>query len=390
MISLLGRQIVLVAVPYQVYLLTGSSLAVGLLGIAQAVPIVVAGLYGGHLADRFDRRRVMIACQALSAVGSLLLIAASVGRGGPLGLIYAATAATAGLSTVEHAARSALLPRLVGLHRLPLALTLNQGLFQLATVAGPALAGLILAAAGLPVAYAIDVACFVLAVAVVWRLEPQPPDTAAGAAGWRSPLEGLRFVAGSQVLIGIFAIDLAAMVFGMPRALFPALATDVFRAGPGGLGLLYAAPSAGALAGALFLGGIGRVRRQGMAVIGAVAVWGLAIAIFGLSQRSFGMALGFLGLAGLADMVSAIFRHTLLQGTAPDALRGRLSAFNSMVITAGPRLGDLEAGAVASLSSVEFSVISGGLASVAGAVLVAVLIPGLRRQRASRLSSEAG
>ena len=376
--------------PYQVYLMTGSSLAVAWLGIVQAVPIVAAGLYGGSLADHFDRRRVMIGCQALMAVTSLLLVGAAIGSRGPLWLIYLATAASAGLSTVEHAARSAVVPRLVGLDRLPVALTLNQGLFPIAAVAGPALAGLVLASAGLPVAYGLDVGCFALALTALWQLGPQHPEAPTPSRGWRAPFEGLRYVARSQILIGIFTVDLAAMIFGMPRALFPALATGLFHVGAGGLGLLYAAPAAGALLGAAFLGGVARLRRQGLAVILAVGAWGLAIALFGLSGRSFSLGLGFLALAGLADMVSSIFRHTLLQSTVPDRLRGRLSAFNAMVITTGPRLGDLEAGAVAAVTSVQFSVVSGGLASAVGAVVVALLIPGLRSQRAGPVSSEAG
>ena len=388
MISVLGRQIVTVAVPYQVFLMTHSSLAVGLLGVVQAIPIIAAGLYGGTLADRFDRRSVMIAGQILMAATSVVLVATALGRGGPLWLIYLATALSAGVGTVIHSAQSALIPRLIGLQRLPVALALNAGLFQITVVVGPALAGLILAGLGLPAAYALDVACFAATLAVIWRLAPQPPVAASSIGGWRAPIEGLRHVWKSQVLIGIFAVDLAAMVFGMPRALFPALATQVFQVGPSGLGLLYAAPGAGALIGAVFLGGVGRVRRQGLSVIWAVAAWGTAITLFGLSERAFWLGLGCLAVAGLADMVSSIFRHTLLQSEAPDQLRGRLSAFNVMVITAGPRLGDLESGAVAALSSIQFAVVSGGLLSIAGAAAVAVLLPGLRRQRAPRSALE--
>jgi len=201
--------------------------------------------------------------------------------------------------------------------------------------------------------------------------------------GWRAPAEALRHVRRNRVLLGIFGADLVAMIFGMPTAVFPALALSVLRIGAGGLGLLYAAPAAGALVASLLSGWIRGVRRQGRAVVIAIVVWGAAIAGFGLAGGALWLGLPLLALAGAADLVSAIFRSTILQLSIPDHLRGRMSAFQLMVVTTGPRLGDLEAGAVAALVNPVFSVVSGGVACVIGIALLAITLPELRRQRAA-------
>src|SRR5437764_11163289 len=272
LISMTGRQITLVAVAYQVYLLTGSTLAVGLLGLVQAVPLILAGLYAGALADRFDRRLVMLGSLSVLGLTSLALALAAGGRPS-LWFIYAVSAVSAGVSTAEHSARSATVPRLVGPARLPAALTLTQVLFQFAVVAGPSAAGVVIAAAGLRWAYAIDVGCFALALVCVLLLRPlpAPPEGRQTELGWRAPAEALRYARGNPVLLAIFAADLDAMIFGMPRALFPALAAHLFRVGPQGLGLLYAAPGAGALVGSLLSGWASGIRRQGAAVLCGVA-----------------------------------------------------------------------------------------------------------------------
>jgi len=385
LISTTGRQVTVVAIPYQIYVLTGSTLAVGLLGLAQAVPLVLAGLYAGALADRFDRRLVMLASLSVLGLTSLALALAAGGHPA-VWFIYALAAASAGVSTAEHSARSATVPRLVRPARLPAALTLTQVLFQFAAVAGPSAAGVVIAAAGLRWAYAIDVACFAAALGCVLLLRPLPPPPEARSAvlGWRAPAEALRYARGNSVLLAIFVADLDAMVFGMPRALFPALAAHLFRVGPQGLGLLYAAPGVGALVGSLLSGWVSRIRRQGAAVLWAVAVWGAAITLFGFAGGSFALALLLLAVAGAADMISAVFRHTIIQLATPDRLRGRVSALNSMVVTAGPRLGDVEAGVVAALTSPVFSVISGGLLCLLGVAVIAARVPALRRQAADR------
>jgi hypothetical protein len=377
-----GRQVVVVAVPYQVYLMTHSSLAVGLLGLFQAVPIVVTGLYGGALADRFDRRLLQLIGKSLVALASLALAISAIGLRGSLWFIYLALAFSAGASTLDQSARAATVPRLVSPRLLPSALSLSQVLFQTASIVGPALAGLLLARASVSWAYAVDVACFVPGFALILRLSPQPPLADHGVVlGWRTPAEALRLVAGRRLLVGIFTSDLVAMIFGMPTAVFPALALSVLRIGAGGLGLLYAAPAAGALVGSLFSGWVRGVRRQGMAVFIAIAIWGVAIAGFGLAGKALWIGLPLLALAGGADLVSTIFRSTILQLSIPDAMRGRMSAFQMMVVTTGPRLGDLEAGAVAALVNPVFSVVSGGVACVVGIALLALALPEMRNQR---------
>ncbi|HXM53846.1 MAG TPA: MFS transporter [Candidatus Dormibacteraeota bacterium] len=380
-----GRQFVLVAVPYQVYVLTHSSLAVGLLGVFQAVPIVVAGLYGGALADRMDRRRLQLIGKVFVALGSLALAAGAVGLRAPVGFVYAVVVITSAATTLDQAARTATVPRLVPRELLPSAMSLSQVLFQAASIAGPALAGLLIATAGVSWAYAFDAAAFVPAAALVWMLPPQPPaEPDAVARGWRAPAQAIGYVRRNRLVTALFSADLVAMIFGMPTALFPALALSVLGIGAGGLGLLYAAPAIGALLGSLVSGWIRRVNRQGMAVVLAIAVWGAAIAGFGLAGRALWLGLPLLALAGAGDLVSAIFRGTILQLTVPDGMRGRMSAFHMMVVTTGPRLGDLEAGAVAALVSPLFSVVSGGIACIVGIAVLAAALPELRHYRAMR------
>jgi MFS family permease len=379
-----GRQVVIVAVPYQVYLLTHSSLAVGLLGLFQAVPIVVAGLYGGAMADRFDRRRLQLIGKSVVALTSLALALGAIGLRAPVWFVYLVVAVAAAASTVDQSARSAMIPRLVSRVLLPSAMSLGQVLFTASAIVGPAAAGLILAGAGLSSAYLVDLGCFLPGVLLVSRVAPQPPRADHGVVlDWRAPAEALRHVRRNRLLLGIFSADLIAMIFGMPTAVFPALALSVLKVGAGGLGLLYAAPAVGALIGSIFSGWVRGVRRQGIAVFVAIAIWGAAIAGFGLAGRALWVGLPLLALAGGADLVSTIFRGTILQLSIPDKLRGRMSAFQLMVVTTGPRLGDLEAGAVAALVNPVFSVVSGGIACVVGIALLAIAVPELRRQRAA-------
>jgi len=247
---------------------------------------------------------------------------------------------------------------------------------------GPALAGLIIGTAGVAWVYAIDALLFVPSALMIWTLPPQPPvEPEAVARGWRAPAQAISYVRRNRLVASLFAADLVAMIFGMPTALFPALALSVLGIGASGLGLLYAAPAIGALVGSLVSGWIRRVERQGMAVIIAIAVWGAAIAGFGLAGRALWLGLPLLALAGAGDLVSAIFRGTILQLSVPDGMRGRMSAFHMMVVTTGPRLGDLEAGAVAALVNPLFSVVSGGIACIAGIALLAALLPDLRNYR---------
>ena len=384
-VSTLGSQLTTVSVPYQVYAITHSSLYVGLVSLTQLFPLIFGSLLGGSVADAVDRRRMLLVVEMLGALSSAGL-ALNADFGPALWPLFLFPAVTAALSGMDSAARNAMVPGMVGLALVPAANAMFQALFQTGAIVGPAVAGLLLAGAGVRAVYWLNVFSFLVALAAVLTISPQPPPAADGAAGatavrpgWRSTAEGLRFVRRSPQVQGAYLIDLNAMVFGMPRALFPALGATVFGGGAATVGLLYAAPGAGALAGALTSGWVGRIRRQGLAVICAVIVWGLAIAGFGL-VRFLPLALALLAIAGCADVVSAVFRNTIIQFSGPDSMRGRLMGVQMAVVAGGPRLGDLEAGAVATAFGDTVSVVSGGLACVAGALLMARLLPAFRHQ----------
>jgi MFS family permease len=381
LVSVLGTQLTTVAVPYQVYQLTRSSLAVGLASLTQLFPLIAGSLLGGSAVDAMDRRRLLMAAQGLMACCSVGL-AVNADLGTALWPLFVLPALAAGFGGLDDAARSAVVPNLVRRSEVPTANAIFQALFQFGLVAGPAVAGLLLAGAGVRFVYWLDVASFGAALLAVFLISPQPPAGAAAGhrPGLRSMVEGLRFVRGRQAIQGAYLIDVNAMVFGMPRALFPALATTVFGGGAATLGFLYAAPGAGAPVGAVTTGWVSRVRRQGLAVIIAVIAWGIAITCFGLVSWLPG-ALALLAVAGWADVISAVFRNTIIQLAVPDALRGRLSGLQIAVVTGGPRVGDLESGAVAAAFGDTVSVVSGGLACVLGAVVLARLLPGFRHQR---------
>jgi MFS family permease len=376
--ALLGSQITVVAVPFQIYLMTRSSLAVGLVGLAQLGPLLLCSLVGGAIVDAVDRRKLMIWVQLARGLLSAGLALNAFAPHPALWPLYVLTGAGAGLQAVDGPARMAAVPALVRRELVPAAAALHQILTQLGQVAGPAAAGLIVARANLSTAYAVDFATFTVATLLSLGLRRLPPGDGASRAGMSSLWEGMRFLCGRRALQGTFIVDLNAMVFGMPRALFPALGTGLFGGGAATVGLLYAAPGAGALVGAVLAGWVGRVRRQGRAVLVAVAVWGVAISLFGLAAW-LPMALVMLAVAGAADVFSAVFRNTILQLTVPDGLRGRLSAIHIAVVTGGPRLGDLESGGVAAIAGPRFSVVSGGLACLAGVALIAWRMPQIDR-----------
>jgi len=378
LVSVLGTQLTTVAVPYQVYQLTRSSLAVGLVSITQLFPLIAGSLLGGSVVDAMDRRRVLMAAQVLMAACSAGL-AINTDLGTALWPLFVLPALAAGFSGLDSAGRNAIVPNMVRRSEVPTANAIFQALFQLGLVVGPALAGLLLEGAGARFVYWLDVASFGVALLAVFLISPQPAGEPGHRPGLRSILEGLRFVRGRQAIQGAYLIDINAMVFGMPRALFPALAT-VFGGGASTLGFLYAAPGAGALAGALTTGWVSRIQRQGLAVIVAVIAWGAAITCFGLVSW-LPAALILLAAAGCADVISAVFRSTIIQLTVPDALRGRLAGLQIAVVTGGPRVGDLESGAVAAAFGDTFSIVSGGLACIGGALLLARLLPGFRRLR---------
>jgi MFS family permease len=388
LVSQLGSMLTSVAVPYQVYRLTGSSFAVGMVSLVQLGPLLIGSLLGGSVADAFDRRKILLGSQlSLAACSTGLALNATGGRPA-LWPLFVLPAISAGFSGMDSSTRTAAMVSLVEPEALVSANALRQLLQTVSLVAGPAVAGLILARFGAVAVYWSDVASFAVAMVSVFGLPSLRPGGGGTRAGLQSMVEGLRYLKGRQAVQGTFVVDLDAMIFGMPRALFPAMGIGVFHGGATAVGFLYAAPGAGALLGALFTGWAARVRRQGRAVLVAVALWGLAIAGFGLVSW-LPVALVLLALAGAADIVSAVFRGTILQLETPDRLGGRLFAIQIAVVTGGPRLGDAEAGLVAALAGVRASVVSGGLACVAGALLLGRLLPGFTNYEAppERLSS---
>lgn len=375
----LGTQATLVALPYQLYVQTRSPFLTGLLGAVELAPIAGFSLYGGALADRLDRRRLLLVDQiALVLVSGALSAGAFAGRP-PLGLLYALAALLAGAGAVQNVARSAIVPNVVEPERLRGALALNFGLYQLTMVVGPSLGGALIALTGLGTAYLVDAVSCLGMVAAVLAMSAQPPHAVAAHPSIASSIrEGLRFVRSERALMGSFGIDLLAMTFGMPRTLFPVLSLTVYHTGAAGTGALFAAVSAGATVAALTTGWLGRARRLGRIVIAAVVCWGSAIAVTGLVSTLWA-AMALLALAGAADSVSAVCRSTINQTVTPDAMRGRMSAVFSLVVTSGPRLGDIESGSVASLSTPRFAVLSGGAACIVSALALVRAFPALAR-----------
>ena len=378
-VSGMGTQITRIALPFQVYVLTGSTLAVAALAAVQLVPILTFALGAGSLADAVDRRRLLLVTQTGQALASAALLLIALSPAPSLVAIYAIAFVASALSAVDQPARASAVPRLVAPRRLPAAIALNELNYQTASVVGPAIGGLLLATVGVAGAYAVDAVSFAASILALVAIGPIPPSPDARRPSLAGIREGLGFATRRRVIMSTFVIDLNAMIFGMPLALFPALALDVFKVGPAGVGFLAAAPAFGAVIGALLSGWVSRVRRVGRAVIIAVATWGLAIAAFGVVTFSFPLALGFLAIAGAADSISAVFRNIIIQFETPDELRGRVSSIHSMVVTSGPQAGDVEAATVAAVVGTQLSVVSGGLACVAGVVVVARWFPELAR-----------
>lgn len=385
-VSNIGQQMTSVAVGLQVYELTRSSFMVGLVGLFQLVPLIGFGLYGGTLSDAFDRRIV----GTVTAIGlwacSMGFLVQSVMGLESVGVLYALVAVQSAFFAVGSATRQAIIPRLVPTALLPAANALSMMTWSIGFTLGPLIGGLLVATSGtVTSAYLADVVAFTLMIWAMWRLPSLPPMLINGArprAGWASVREGFAFLSDKRTLKMTFYEDIVAMVFGMPRALFPAIAAQWYGGGTREialtLGLLSAAPALGALVSAVFSGPFGRVRWQGRIIFLSIVVWGVAIAAFGL-VRSLPIALGLLAIAGAADNVSAVFRSTILQAATPDEYRGRLQGVFTVVVAGGPRLGDVEAGAVAAAAGEAFSVVSGGIACVVLATALVLRSPSFLR-----------
>lgn len=385
LVSETGHQLTHVAVLIQVFQLTHSPVALGLVGLATLVGLLLSGVVGGAIVDAFDRRKVLLTLQVLLAGTSGLLLAGALMGDPPLALIYTAVGAAAVFGGIDAAARNAMIPTLVGKELVPAAIALGQVIWNTALILGPAVGGLLIEKVGLAWAYGADAATYGATFLAALAMQPRPHthEGITARQGLRSIREGFAFLRGKRVLKATFAIDLIAMIFGMPRILFPVLAVARYSGGAQVVGLMFSAVGVGALIGALTAGWVGRVRRQGLAVITAVALWGLAIALFGFSGGSLWLALVLLAVAGGADVISAVFRSTILQTTVPDSLRGRLNGIHIFVVAGGPRIGDLEAGLVAAAFTPMISVVSGGVAVLVGVAVLAALVPDLARYRPS-------
>jgi MFS family permease len=385
--TMLGQQMTLVAVPFQVYALTGSSLLVGVTSMVALVPLIVFGLLGGAIADAMDRRRLMLITSTGAAVTSgLLALQALLPGGGNLALLWVLTACVSGFAAVNQPTRSAVIPAIVGPSGVAAANALSMTVRQAGVIVGPLLAGLLIGLGDLFLTYAVDALGFLVAALLLRGLPPLPPGGVAGplrlGAAVRGVGEGFAFLRTQPVLLMTFVVDIIAMLFAWPQAVFPELSQTRFEDSPNSLGWLYAGISIGALVMGLVSGWVTRVDRQGAVVLGAIAVWGLAIIGFGLAPTLW-LAVFCLAVAGAGDMVSAVLRTSILQEAAPDEMRGRMQGVFLVVVAGGPRLGDLRAGAMASAFGVSVAMVSGGVVIIVAMVVVALVVPSFWLFRAS-------
>ncbi|MEU8815571.1 MFS transporter [Actinoplanes sp. NPDC048796] len=387
-VSFFGFQFTSVAVPIEMYAVTHSSAWVGLLGLAGLVPLLIFGLWGGAAADVVDRRKLLLASSTLAWISTLGLLAQALLHVNSGYLLLALVALQSAGFAISSPARQAIIPRIVPGGLVPAANTLAYTTTTAGGVLGPLAAGVIFAAAstdsGIIAAYLVDAVLFTVSFWATWRLPSIPPvehdlTEERPSAGLRGVLVGLRFLITQPVLLLSFAVDIIAMVFAMPRALFPEVAADRFG-GDQAVGWLFSAIAIGSVVAGLFSGWIGRVKRQGVALVAAVVAWGLAIGFAGLAH-SLWLILLLLAVGGAADLVSAVYRQSILQVYAPDRLRGRLQGVFTVVVAGGPRLGDLRAGATADLTSTTASWAGGGFVAAGLSVVLALVFPALIRYK---------
>jgi MFS family permease len=379
LVSYLGTQFTVVALPFQVFQLSHSPFALGLLGLVQLGPVLACAVWGGALADARDRRLMVLATEAAFLLISALLAVNAALPGPALWAIFLLAAVQGGLFALQRPSLEALLPRLVSREELTAAGALRIIGGTAGSLLGPPAAGLLIAASGVTLTYAVDVASFGISLVALWLMRAVPPPAGAEPASLRRVIEGLRYAWSRKDLLGTYLTDMVAMFFGMPTALFPAIAAGL--GGPAVLGLLWSALAVGGALALVTSGWTSRVRRQGWGVILAATSWGVGVTLFGLTA-SLPVALLGLALAGACDSISGIFRTAIWNRSVPDALRGRLAAIEMVSYSSGPLLGDFESGTVASLLSVRVSVVSGGLLCVAGCLVCALLLPAFRRYEA--------
>ena len=399
-ITVVGAQLTVVAVPAQIYEMTGSSAYVGLTGLFGLVPLVIFGLWGGALADHFDRRTLMI-CTTTGLIGTSALFWVQAALGNTdVWLLLGLFSVQQAFFAINQPTRSAILPKLLPTELLPAANSLNMTLFTAGAIGGPLIAGVLIPVLGFSWLYLIDTISLFATLSAVVRLPRLPVESVTGTPGLRSVIEGFTYLRGQPVLMMSFVVDLIAMVFGMPRALFPEIAHTSFN-GPdeGGLvfALLFAAIPAGAVLGGIFSGWVSRVERQGYAVIVCILIWGAAMTGFGVAvgladhwqQAMLLVALIMLVIGGAADMASAAFRTSMLQSAADDSVRGRLQGIFIVVVAGGPRVADVVHGASAAMVGTAAAAAGGGLLVIVGTVIAAIAVPSFVRYRITRASTSA-
>jgi MFS family permease len=377
-ISEFGTQITFVAVPYQVYVITRSTAMVGLLALCEAFPLVVLPIVGGAVADAVERRRFLMIAQAITAALSIALAVNAFLPDPHVWVLFAFSFLWASAYSLYSPAFRAWPARLLTPDLYTSALALEVVYYQSAALLGPALAGLLIATADVGWAYVLDAVSYLAVVVALARMRPSPPTAERLSIGWSAIRDGFRLLRGNRVLQGAFLIDLNAMIFGIPVALYPAFVLDVLHSSPAVLGLLYSAEALGSLLVALASGRAKHVRRQGLVTIVMCMCWGAGVIGFGLSPNLW-VAILFLVLASAADMVSGLYRDAIVKTVTPDEMRGRLEGIGLAVWGTGPSIGNTEAGLLASVTSVRFSIVSGGLACIVGAALLALALPRYRR-----------
>ncbi len=395
-VTVIGAQLSIVAVPQQVFQITLSSAYVGLTGVFALVPLIVFGLWGGALADVMDRRTLlMITTCGLIGTSALFWLQAFLDLNN-VWIILVLLAVQQAFFAVNQPTRSAILPRILPAEQLPAANSLNMTVMNFGAIAGPLSAGILIYLIGLEALYLIDTFALFATLWAVFSLPSIPPAKTGQRAGLRSVFEGFAYLATQKVLLASFVVDIIAMVFGMPRALFPQIAHESFGDPASGgpvLGMLFAAMSAGAVIGGVFSGWLPRVRRQGLAVVICIVVWGVAMIGFGVAVGlaadgataiALWFALAFLALGGGADMISAAFRSTMLQQVATDEMRGRLQGVFIVVVAGGPRVGDVLHGAAASVGTAAAAA-GGGVLVVIGVSIAALALPAFIRYRVGKV-----
>ncbi len=369
-----------VAVSWQIFLLTHSAIALGLIGLVQAIPRLVFSLVGGVFADVFDRRKMLLIVEISLASTSTILALCTIFNIINIAVIYAVVLLAASVSAFEFPTRQAIIPGLVTREQMPDAMSLNSAMMQLTFIIGPTAGGFSIAWLGVANTYWFDVVSyFVVMGSLLLMVVPRIPLEKRARVGIGALVEGIEFLRSHPVILAVLSLDFCASFFGSPRALLPIYASNILHVGPQGLGILLGAASIGAIALVPFSGFIGRIPRQGIGVALAVIVWGIFIAAFGVHPGPLWLGVLFLAGAGAADMISMVLRALVVQLTTPDELRGRISAVNAMFVIGGPMLGQVESGLVAGFFTPEFSVVSGGLVCIAATIAIVILVPGLLR-----------